>query len=85
MELKEFKNYEEAEDFFYRVSYGNDEVTLILVLINKSFTEHNWREKFVEYWNKGVRDIETENTLTLKQCSIKYILMIWLINAVRAL
>jgi hypothetical protein len=82
MELKEFKNYEEVEDFFDHIGY-RDDLDLILELIRKGFKGYNWREKFIEYWNKGL--MEAENNLILKQCTLKSILMICLINELRAL
>jgi hypothetical protein len=82
MELKEFKDFKEADNFFKQINC-QDELYSILELINKGVGEYKGKQTFIEYWNKGL--METENRLILKHYAIGYVLVVYLINELRTL
>ena len=83
MDLKPFDNIEEPIKFFKQIGYQRCFSTIIGIIKKdwKVKTKEEAIQEFITYWNEKVQNPPIRPTL--RNCSIGYILTIYLINEIR--
>jgi hypothetical protein len=83
MRLEEFKNFEEAEKFFWEVGYSQQFFTILEIIKMewKDESQTKTAERFLKYWNR--RLAQTPCRPSLKDYSAGFVLTMYLINELR--